>query len=110
MINRGTIFFTGVSLTLISAAAIAFAAGQPFPGQQLKRPMMISHYAAGAVKCWSSGTQIGDTAVKAGFTVFQYDEHNRRLWIDMGGATVSGDLVLGMDATCLFTGARSSPL
>jgi hypothetical protein len=34
MINRGTIF-AGVSLTLISAAAIAFAAGQPFPGQQL---------------------------------------------------------------------------
>jgi hypothetical protein len=96
--------------TLALATGLAIAAGKPFPGQKFKKPIMISHYAAGALKCWSSGTSIVDTPVKDGFTVFQYDEHNRRLWIDIGGATVSGDLVLGSDATCLFTGVRSSPL
>jgi hypothetical protein len=106
--QRATLI-TLIAVGAISAAALAIA-GQPFPGQRFKKPMMISHYAAGELKCWSSGTSIVNTPVKDGFTVFQYDEHNRRLWIDLSGTAMSGDLVLGADATCLFTGARSSQL
>lgn len=107
---RRSSIFVIVSIVVVSVAAIAFAAGQPFPGQSLKKPIMISHYAAGQLKCWSAGNSIVDTPVKDGFTVFQYDEHNRRLWVDISGTAVKGDLVLGSDATCLFTGTRSSPL
>ncbi len=92
----------------VSVTALAIAAGQPFPGQKLKRPIMIAHYAGGELKCWSSGTNIVDTQSKGGYTVYQYDEHNTRLWIEIGGTAVSGDLVLGSDATCLFGGTRST--
>lgn len=94
----------------VSVTAFAIAAGQPFPGQRFKRPIMISHYATGALKCWSSGTKIVDTPVKDGLTVYQYDEHNTRLWIEISGTSATGDLVLGSDATCSFTGIRSSNL
>jgi hypothetical protein len=91
----------------IGAGAVAAFAANPFPEQKFKKPMLISHYAAGEMECWSAGTSIVRTPVKDGFTAFQYAEDSRRLWIAVSGTQFSGDLVLGTDATCKFTGTRS---
>lgn len=82
----------------------------PAPGQTLKLPKVISNYAAGELKCWNGGTLIVETHAKKGFTVFQYSEDPKHIWIEIIGTEVSGDLVIGSDASCLFTGTRSSPL
>jgi len=80
-----------------------------------KRPQLITSYVPGPAGDGKATLYIGGSTIKVtGITsvdVFQFSEHDRRLWLNIQSRDGNGgEYILGSDDSCHFGMARSVPL